>query len=201
MTTATATKPDTTTKPERKYTPPASLWDLPTEVFAPGYHRFILDRCRLLIDRFWDLVQVCDGDGCWLWPGETRSNGYGLFEVLLGAHGGGRWRVRFRTHRLAWESVYGPIPDGLFVLHECDVKRCCRPGHLHLGTTLDNSHDMMRKGRSASAQFTPDEVRAIRRRLAAGEGPTAIAREVGTRPAAIVNIRKGRTYKWVPSDN
>jgi len=52
------------------------------------------------------------------------------------------------AHRLAWEEAKGPIPDGLFVLHRCDVRGCINVDHLFLGTAKDNTHDMMAKGRA-----------------------------------------------------
>jgi hypothetical protein len=72
--------------------------------------------------------------GCWLWEGPVNFFGYGL------SH-------HSRVHRLAWEEANGPIPDGLFVLHRCDVPSCCNPDHLFLGTHQDNADDKKRKGR------------------------------------------------------
>src|SRR6266436_4607223 len=38
------------------------------------------------------------------------------------------------------------IPDGLQVLHKCDVPRCINPVHLFLGTQQNNIDDMLAKG-------------------------------------------------------
>lgn len=48
-------------------------------------------------------------------------NGYG--EVLF------RGR-KMRAHRVAWERVNGPIPDGLVIDHVCRERSCVNPDHL-----------------------------------------------------------------------
>ena len=85
-------------------------------------------------------------NGCLEWTG-TTAHGYGRIWVndALAA-----------THRLAWELVNGPIPEGIQVLHHCDNPPCCETepsdehpdGHLFLGTIADNSADMAAKGRA-----------------------------------------------------
>jgi len=83
--------------------------------------------------------------GCLEWTGCT-AKGYGVIY----------WNGRQGyTHRLAWESAYGPIPAGLWVLHHCDTPLCCETtpskeypdGHLFLGDHDENMADMWAKGR------------------------------------------------------
>jgi hypothetical protein len=83
---------------------------------------------------FWSRVNKTDD--CWLWTGPTNGR-YG--------------RIGRRTyaHRMAYELAYGPIPEGMFVMHRCDVTRCVRPDHLTLGTAADNTADAVAKGRLA----------------------------------------------------
>jgi hypothetical protein len=76
---------------------------------------------------------------CWLWTGTTNGVGYGQIRI-----DGKRWT----THRLAWTLAYGPIPEGMCVLHRCDTRACCNPEHLFLGTVADNNRDMGKKGRA-----------------------------------------------------
>lgn len=76
------------------------------------------------------------GAGCWL---ATRCLNYKGYCVVTKAH--------IRAHRISWEHHFGPIPDGLLVLHSCDVPNCVNPNHLFLGTNADNMADKMRKGR------------------------------------------------------
>jgi hypothetical protein len=92
--------------------------------------------------RYWqDLVIPEPNSGCLLWTGRYGRHGYGTY-------GGGRIGERRQAHRVVWEDVNGPIPDGLFVLHRCDVRGCVNPDHLFLGTAKDNTRDMMAKGRA-----------------------------------------------------
>ena len=79
-----------------------------------------------------------DPNGCWLWH-ESGAQGYGT----LGFYG-----KKWLAHRLAWAAYKGTIPKGLHVLHKCDVRQCCNPDHLSLGTHQENMADMMRKGRN-----------------------------------------------------
>jgi hypothetical protein len=77
-------------------------------------------------------------DSCWLWTGRLQPSGYALITVKQKGRS---------VHRLAWEVANGPIPDGLFVLHRCDVRHCLNPAHLFLGTHGDNMRDMFAKRR------------------------------------------------------
>lgn len=76
-------------------------------------------------------------DSCWLWLGGTQD-GYGRLRYA---------GKKILAHRLSWEMHFGKIPEGLWVLHKCDVRNCIRPEHLFLGTNQDNVDDKMRKKR------------------------------------------------------
>lgn len=79
-----------------------------------------------------------EGDGCWEWQGSKAFYNYGTmcFEKSL-----------YRTHRVAYETFIGPIPNGLFVCHHCDNPPCVNPSHLFVGTQTDNIRDKEAKGR------------------------------------------------------
>jgi hypothetical protein len=92
-------------------------------------------------------------NGCWLWAGGPHGNPYtyGTF----GLSGSGRKERNGRTVSIgAHQASYilfkedRPIPKGLLVRHFCNVMRCVNPDHLSLGTSQDNSDDMVSCGRS-----------------------------------------------------
>ena len=52
----------------------------------------------------------------------------------------------------AWGLRYGPISEGLCVLHRCDNPGCCNPNHLFVGTQRRNIEDRDSKGRQARGE-------------------------------------------------
>ncbi len=99
------------------------------------------------------------------------------------------------THRVAWMLETGEWPE-LPVLHRCDFTTCVRFAHLFLGTLADNNEDMVQKGRQ-SAKLTIERVRSIRRLLASGMLPTALAADFSVSEGTIRHIRDGRSWKHV----
>ena len=86
-----------------------------------------------LPERFWRKVRVNDETGCWEWISPLRSDGYGVFGLKIG----GVQRT-LRAHRLTYEAVNGPIPEGLECDHLCRVRRCCNPVHIEAVTRKVN---------------------------------------------------------------
>jgi hypothetical protein len=73
---------------------------------------------KTIEERFWTKVDKKDEYWlCWLWRGALKWSGYGL--IQKGRVGEGL----LLAHRVSWEIHFGPIPDGLCVLHSCDVAR------------------------------------------------------------------------------
>lgn len=102
--------------------------------------------------RFWSSLDR-SGD-CWLWTGACTQEGYARVRSPFGRH---------YVHRIAYLLTHGDIPDGMYVCHHCDVRNCCNPDHLFIGTPTDNAWDMIQKGRHAfQTQAYPGERRNIR---------------------------------------
>ena len=79
--------------------------------------------------RFWDKVDKTPT--CWNWTG-AKHRGYGQFTVFGWKRPDGEWRCKtVRAHRYAYETVFGPIPPGLTIEHECKNHSCVRPGPGH----------------------------------------------------------------------
>lgn len=73
---------------------------------------------------------------CWIWT-KSLTCGYGQMTV------GNR---SSRAHRWAYENLIGPIPDGLDILHQCDVRSCVNPAHLRAGSHAENMIEAWDRG-------------------------------------------------------
>jgi hypothetical protein len=80
-------------------------------------------------DRFWSKVRVTPS--CWFWTGYRNWNGYGYLRPALGKGSQG-------AHRVAYELLIGPIPEGLELDHLCKVRSCVNPRHLKPVTRREN---------------------------------------------------------------
>jgi hypothetical protein len=165
------------------------------------------------VNRFWKFVNKTES--CWLWTGRVDKDGYGSIGI-----GSTRDKTKkcVRAHRFSYELHNGSIPDGLLVLHECDVPACVRPDHLFIGTQLDNIHDCIAKGRRCShiedhwarkdssrisgenhygAKLTEESVRQMRAMYADGLTHEAIAKHFGATRRNVCDIVRLETWKHV----
>jgi len=135
-----------------------------------------------------DRVTPITETGCWVWTGAWTPKGYGSLSMA---------RRRFYAHRLAYDTFVGPIPKGMFVCHKCDVRACCNPEHLFLGTAADNSADAKAKGRmhqgerNYNSKLTDALVREIR---ASHLTSREWSRRTGIPPATIPKARRTQTW-------
>ena len=78
-------------------------------------------------------------NGCWIW-----GKGKRVQHKIVTDNG-----RRVFAHRIAYEHFKGPIPEGMYVCHDCpggDNPDCCNPDHLWLGTHKENLQDASKKG-------------------------------------------------------
>jgi hypothetical protein len=143
-----------------------------------------------LRDRFW--TKVRKGASCWEWTGAVNAQGYGL----VNDRNGGGCKL---AHRVSYAWAHGD-PGSLCVLHKCDNPRCVNPEHLLLGTRAENQRDMAAKGRASRgeehchAKLREDDVREIRRLVAAGHTQKGVAGRFGVQPNAISRIVNRRRW-------
>ena len=132
--------------------------------------------------------------GCWMWTAAIfPARGYGAF----------CFEDEQLAHRVAWRLYRGSIPEGMFVLHRCDVPACVNPDHLFLGDQTENMADKVRKGRQSkgagtgSAKIVEDKVAAI---IADGRKQKEIASEYGVSQSTVSAIKRRKTWKYLAGD-
>lgn len=105
---------------------------VPGRVLARRVGRGVSARHVDPVTRFWSYV---DKTGmCWLWTGSLDRNGYGCCSAgLCGTR---------KAHRVAYQLVIGPIPEGLVIDHVaargCTSKACVNPAHLEAVPNREN---------------------------------------------------------------
>lgn len=143
--------------------------------------------------RFWPKVQKTTG--CWIWTANKTRRGYGLVGVASGRS--------MSAHRASWTLAYGPIPDGLCVLHRCDNPSCVRPDHLFLGSNADNIADREAKGRTASgerngnARLSRDAIAEIRSADRTYESYARLAERFGVHLSTIARVAQGAAWAHI----
>lgn len=105
------------------------------------------------------------------------------------------------VHHLVLEAFVGPRPDGMEALHADDDHANNRVENLRWGTKFENVQDKIRNGMTHNGgkgkSMTPDQVRAIRKRIDEGLGLKAIGEEFGILPCSVWAIKVGRYHSKV----
>lgn len=102
--------------------------------------------------RFSNLYVIGDEDECWEWQGRCSHDNYGFFA----------WPEKdiHYAHIAAYVLFISNIPKQhgshkLHVCHSCDNPKCVNPKHLWLGTSKQNSEDMVNKNRQSKGEHRP----------------------------------------------
>lgn len=74
-----------------------------------------------ILDRIVPVLIIAPIGECWVWVARLNRNGYGRI------HHDGDEKM---AHRVAYEALVGPIPDGLLLDHRCRTRCCVNPCHL-----------------------------------------------------------------------
>lgn len=145
-----------------------------------------------LRDRLLSKIEVLD-NGCWRYTGGINSGGYGNIWSEGTTRG---------AHVVSYEIHKGPVPKGKQVCHSCDYKPCINPEHLFAGTSFDNIHDMINKGRdgfkgtrNGRALLDEQQVAEIKRILNTGlYTQESIAADFNVCRGTISAINTGRNW-------
>lgn len=146
---------------------------------------------------FWAKVAPPNEGGCRLWTGtKSAIHGYGYFGISTGR--------ATTAHRVAYLLAKGEIPEGLDVCHACDVRLCCNPDHLFLGTRKENMEDCKRKGRNPHGSkhpasiLTDDIVMRMRDEARRGESLDEISERYSVSRQQCWQVVAGRRWKHLP---
>ena len=146
-------------------------------------------------ERFWKFVER--GDGCWLWTGGTQG-AYGAF-----------WdgRKHVGAHVFAWRLAHDmqEVPEGQYVLHDCDTPLCVRvgEGHVYGGTPAQNMLDKVQRGRCprgsshGKSKVTEEAVIKIREMSARGMTQKQIGEVFGIAQGTVGQIVRRKTWTHV----
>ena len=150
----------------------------------------------LNLERFFSHTEK-EGD-CVVWKSFKTPSGYGTIRV-------DGWSQR--AHRIAYELFNGAgSTTGLCVLHRCDNRACVNPSHLFLGTSTDNTADMVAKGRQHKGPGTGRnklsekdvfEIRMKYRKGSRDANQMALGRAYGVHRSVISQIHTGATWRYL----
>ena len=100
---------------------------------------------KTLAERFIEKTIPVPFSGCWIWMGALSSKGYGSIRIS---------KKTYIASRVSFVIYKGTIPNGLCILHSCDIPSCVNPDHLRLGTHFENIQDMISKKRDVWSNFS-----------------------------------------------
>lgn len=79
--------------------------------------------------RFWSKVDRKQENQCWMWLDTPLQSGYGRFYIR---------GIPKQAHRVSYELLVGPIPEGKCLDHLCRNTLCVNPKHLDPVSNREN---------------------------------------------------------------
>jgi hypothetical protein len=148
------------------------------------------------ITRFWAKVDRQTDDECWLWTAGMFKQGYGQFWIN---------NTQIYASRMAYCIVNSLDPFELkdWILHSCDVRRCCNPKHLRRGTAKENAEDRESRNRrkilygqaAGNAKITEIEMHEICRLRTLGYTQLSIAMLFGISQTQVSRIVHNKNWR------
>lgn len=117
--------------------------------------------------------------GCWIFLGDLNQ-GYGQVTAFTEA---GR-QTTLRAHRVMYEHLVGPIPEGHQLHHKCRNKRCVNPDHLESLTDLAHKR--------ADAAWVGNRTHCKRGHPLSGDNITIVR---GSRRCKACNVIRSQKYR------
>lgn len=139
--------------------------------YVPG-HQFSSPSPEFLVE---------ENTGCWIWQRAKDRHGYGLAHVN---------RKTLPAHRMIYQRLVGPIPQGLDLDHLCRTPLCVNPEHLEPVSRAEN----LRRG--TATKVTMQQVKEIRS-LRGQMGYKGIGARYGINPHTVSTIMTRRSWKDV----
>jgi hypothetical protein len=147
----------------------------------------------------WLMMHVAyDGEGCLEWPFGKMTTGYGSIAPLEKGKG-----KNTCSHIIMCQEAHGYKPSVRHqVAHSCGNRGCVNPRHLRWATQSENEADKEIHGRLnyargeaiGNAKLKSEDVLRIVKDARSG---SQIAKEYGVDKTTILNIKRGRTWRWL----
>ena len=78
--------------------------------------------------RLFELTQLLDDSGCWIWQGQVSNSGYGRVKIIdLNNE-----MKMVSAQAASYLQFVAEVPDGYLVKQDCGNRLCINPQHLAL---------------------------------------------------------------------